>query len=134
VLAAWVLLIYIIKPDDVKTIPIIVYESKESGISNIKKCVILSITVLCIIGFATSSWTNNIFGDVSIISILYMAIMFGTGLLTEIDFNSLSWHTLVLVGGGNILGKCIESSGLLSFIANGIIKGIKFLIILIIYL
>lgn len=107
VVSAWLVLMYIIKPDDVKSIPVIVYEKGTSGISSIKKYVILSFTLLCIIGFATSSFTNNIFGDVSIISILYMAIMFGTGLLTEIDFNSLSWHTLVLVGGGNVLGKFI---------------------------
>ena len=36
------------------------------------------------------------------------------------DFNSLSWHTLVLVGGGNVLGKAVESSGLLEYIADGI--------------
>lgn len=39
------------------------------------------------------------------------------------DFNALSWHTLFLVGGGNVLGKAIQSSGLLGFISTGITIG-----------
>ena len=42
--------------------------------------------------------------------------------LLQVDFNSLSWHTLVLVGGGNVLGKAVETSGLLEYIADGIIS------------
>ena len=42
-------------------------------------------------------------------------------MLTEVDFNSMSWHTLFLVGGGNVLGKAIESSGLLEYLSTGII-------------
>ena len=47
--------------------------------------------------------------------------MFGSGMLTEVDFNSLSWHTLFLVGGGNVLGKAVQVSGLLEYLADGII-------------
>jgi len=50
--------------------------------------------------------------------------MFGTGMLTEVDFNSLSWHTLFLVGGGNVLGKAVQVSGLLEYLAEGIIDAL----------
>lgn len=30
--------------------------------------------------------------------------MFGTGMLSQFDFNSFSWHILFLIGGGNVLG------------------------------
>ena len=39
------------------------------------------------------------------------------------DFNSLSWHTIFLVGGGNVLGKAVSSSGLLRYISTGITAG-----------
>jgi len=50
--------------------------------------------------------------------------MFGTGMLTDVDFNSLSWHTLFLVGGGNVLGKAVQVSGLLEYLADGIIDAL----------
>lgn len=45
-------------------------------------------------------------------------------MLTEVDFNSLSWHTLFLVGGGNVLGKAVQVSGLLEYLADGIIEAL----------
>lgn len=63
-------------------------------------------------------------GDIGIISLCYLAIMFGSGMLTEVDFNSLSWHTLFLVGGGNVLGKAVQVSGLLEYLTDGIIEAL----------
>ena len=37
----------------------------------------------------------------------------GCGYITTPDFNSLSWDTLILLGGGLSLGVCVDSSGLL---------------------
>lgn len=45
---------------------------------------------------------------------------------TQVDFNSLSWHTIFLVGGGNVLGKAVSSSGLLGYISAGITEGNQF--------
>jgi phosphate transporter len=45
------------------------------------------------------------------ISLTFVFFMFGTGILTDVDFNSLSWHTLFLIGGGNVLGTAVTSSG-----------------------
>lgn len=35
----------------------------------------------------------------------------------------MSWHTLMLVGGGNVLGKAIASSGLLGYLSDAITLG-----------
>jgi di/tricarboxylate transporter len=35
----------------------------------------------------------------------------------------LSWHTIFLVGGGNVLGKAVSSSGLLGYISADITSG-----------
>jgi len=37
-----------------------------------------------------------------------------------VDFNSFNWHTLFLLGGGNVLGKAIESSRLLDYIVDAL--------------
>ncbi len=65
-----------------------------------------------------SAETQNIFGDIGIIALLFLSVVFGSGMLSEVDFSSLSWSTLMLVGGGNVLGKAIDSSGLLVKIAG----------------
>jgi di/tricarboxylate transporter len=41
----------------------------------------------------------------------------------QVDFNSLNWHTIFLVGGGNVLGKAVSSSGLLAYISADITRG-----------
>ena len=78
----------------------------------------ICMSILCILLFATSSLTTSIFGDIGIIATSFLVIMYGSGMLTEVDFNSMSWHTLVLVGGGNVLGKAVQTSGLLAFLTR----------------
>jgi phosphate transporter len=114
----WILIIVVEKPDDVVAIPVIVYE--RSSVIGKRNMAVMFLSLLTIVLFATSALTVDIFGDIAIISLCFVAVMFGSGLLSEVDFNSLSWHTLVLVGGGNVLGKAVESSGLLAYIAEGI--------------
>jgi phosphate transporter len=114
----WILIIVVEKPDDVVAIPVIVYE--RSSVIGKRNMAVMFLSLLTIILFATSALTVDIFGDIAIISLCFVAVMFGSGMLSEVDFNSLSWHTLVLVGGGNVLGKAVESSGLLAYIAEGI--------------
>lgn len=41
---------------------------------------------------------------VGIISMCLMVMLFGSGILNQYDFNSMSWHILFLIGGGNVLG------------------------------
>lgn len=119
-IATWMFMIQMIDPSDVPSIPFVVNDT-ETTISSKKSVIIIIITGITVIMFATSSMSNNIFGDISIISLGYVSIMFGSGMLTEVDFNSLPWHTLILIGGGNVLGKAVDSSGLLEYIVNGIV-------------
>ena len=114
----WLLIIVVEKPDDVASIPVIVYE--RSSVIGKRNMTVMAISLLTILLFATSSLTSHIFGDIAIISLCFVALMFGSGMLSEVDFNSLSWHTLILIGGGNVLGKAVESSGLLTYLTLGI--------------
>jgi phosphate transporter len=48
--------------------------------------------------------------------------MFGTGMLSQFDFNSFSWHILFLIGGGNVLGEAVSRSGLLNTLSQSLIQ------------
>ena len=122
VIISWLAIILIIKPDDIEKIPIVVYEL--GNVFGKRNTSVLILSIITMVLFATSSLTINIFGDIGVISLCYTCIMFGSGMLTEVDFNSLSWHTLFLVGGGSVLGKAVQSSGLLQEIAVTITNGL----------
>ena len=114
----WLLIIVVEKPNDITSIPVIVYD--RNSVVGKRNMTVMIISLFTILLFATSSLTSHIFGDIAIISLCFVAFMFGSGMLSEVDFNSLSWHTLILVGGGNVLGKAVESSGLLTYLTAGI--------------
>lgn len=79
---SWGLIIAIMKPDDIQSIPVIVYEpSKSFGKRNVA---VVTLSLITIFLFAVSSWTKNWIGDVSIIGLAFVGIMFGTGMLTEV--------------------------------------------------
>jgi len=119
-LICWFLLMKAFEPNDVTTIPVVVYQIQEHGQRQSRALLLLSLT--CMILFATSSETDYIFGDIGVIALIFLSTVFGTGMLSEVDFSSLSWSTLMLVGGGNVLGKAIASSGLLVKLAAIVIK------------
>lgn len=101
------MIIHRFPPDDIQSIPIIVFERYGYGVK--RNYVMVLMSVLCVLLFATSNLTTSLFGDIGIIATSFLVIMYGSGMLTEVDFNSLSWHTLILVGGGNVLGKAVRT-------------------------
>jgi phosphate transporter len=83
VLLSWSLLLLVFQPDDLKAIPIIVYERKNT-IMGKRNVAVLVLSLLCIALFASSSLTKSAFGDIGIVSLLYITVMFGSGMLTEV--------------------------------------------------
>ena len=119
---SWLFIILVINPNDITCVPVIVYErGRQLGKRDIA---IISLSLFTIILFSGFNYLKEIFGDIGIISLCFVSFMFGTGMLSEVDFNSLSWHTLFLVGGGNVLGKAIASSGLLGYLSDQITRGL----------
>lgn len=115
---AWLLLILIVNPDDVPSIPVIVYE--RTNVFGKRNTTVMVLSLLTLLLFAFFNFFKDVFGDIAIVSLCFICSMFGTGMLSEVDFNSMSWHTLFLVGGGNVLGKAIASSGLLGYLSDAI--------------
>lgn len=98
----WLYLIWQMQPNDAQFIPQIVYDQSRK-VDRVHVVVII-LTLVTIGMWATFSLTSTTFGDLGIISLLFMVVMFGTGILSQFDFNSFSWHILFLIGGGNVLG------------------------------
>ncbi|SCV03946.1 LAME_0H14510g1_1 [Lachancea meyersii CBS 8951] len=77
---------------------------------------------LCTIGtiilWCMAKQLTGVFGEMGIISIIPILLLFGTGMLSSSDFNSFMWTIVVLAMGGTTLGKAVTSSGLLESIAS----------------
>lgn len=109
-------------PVDVEEIPTVVHQTNSRMGGSKQSGVLILLSALCVLMFATSSLTKGVFGDIGIISLCFLVTVFGSGLLTEVDFNSMSWHTLCLVGGGNVLGKAVADSGLLLYLSRWVLR------------
>lgn len=68
ILITWCVIIAIIKPDDVKSIPIIVHD-KEQTLGR-KKMAIIALSIIVIMFFATSVLSKNVFGKTILYSLL----------------------------------------------------------------
>jgi phosphate transporter len=116
----WMFLLWVFEPKDARYIPQIVYDQKQKVTS--MHVSIIALTLLTIFLWATLSFTGPTFGDLGIISLMLMFILFGTGMLSQFDFNSFSWHILFLIGGGNVLGDAVQRSGLLDTLSHSLIR------------
>ncbi|KAG0167080.1 low-affinity phosphate transporter [Apophysomyces sp. BC1034] len=78
------------------------------------------VTLITIILWCLAHTYESTFGDMGVIAIIPLIAFFGTGLLTKDDFNGFLWNVIMLAMGGIVLGKAVESSGLLHTIAGEI--------------
>lgn len=78
---------------------------------------IVAVSIGTIFLWCFGSRLEGVFGEMGIIALLPLILLFGPGLLTTEDFNNYPWNIVVLAMGGTALGKAVASSGLLSTIA-----------------
>lgn len=58
---------------------------EERKVFTKKNIAVIVLSLMTIILFATSQWTEEAFGDIAIISLSFVAVMFSTGILTEVN-------------------------------------------------
>ncbi|KAI9319000.1 Sodium:sulfate symporter transmembrane region-domain-containing protein [Dichotomocladium elegans] len=85
-----------------------------------KQLFVVAVTITTIGLWCCAQSIDGWLGDMGIIAILPLVLFFGTGLLTKDDFNNFLWNVVMLAMGGIVLGKAVESSGLLKTIATTI--------------
>ncbi|KAG2228175.1 hypothetical protein INT45_009222 [Circinella minor] len=89
---------------------------------------VLLITFTTIALWCLAHSFEEILGDMGVIALIPLVAFFGTGLLTKDDFNHFLWTVIMLAMGGIVLGKAVESSGLLHSIAihiQNMVKGLS---------
>ena len=82
-----------INPNDVKSVPVIVYE-RDRHIGR-RDTAIIVLSLLTIILFASFYYFKNIFGDIGILSLCFVSVMFGTGMLSEVSTLTMSLPSTV---------------------------------------
>lgn len=117
---SWLFLLWAFDPQDCDYIPQIVYDRNQK--ISTYHIVVVSSTLVTILAWATFTFTAPEFGDLATISLIFMFFMFGSGMLTQFDFNSFTWHILLLIGGGNVLGEAVKSSGLLASLSAKVVQ------------
>ena len=78
----------------------------------------IALTILAVALWVASSFTSIMGKDIGMVSFLIIVLFTGTGLVSKAEFERLPWALVVLIAGGNCLGKAIESSKLLDIIAG----------------
>lgn len=115
-LAAWAGLIYLFQP--FQNVAFIPHQVVTSVRKPMKKEIYL-VSVVCLI--TVTLWClppRLIFGDTGIIALIPIVVFFGVGVLKKDDFNSLPWHLMFLLAGGNMLGQCARDSKLLEIVSG----------------
>lgn len=118
VVATWALILVVWKPfKDVSSIPLQVVHV-EAG----KEATVLDRMVVVLVSCVTVAlWIlspNFLFGDTGVVALIPIVVFFGTGILAKEDFNTLSWHLMFLLAGGNMLGLCAHDSRMLDILVS----------------
>lgn len=122
IFAIWLLLLLTFPPDN--NLKILQYHPISDPFT-IQQWYITFVTIFTITLWCLANQLKDTFGEMGIISIIPMLLLFGTGILDSDDFNNFMWTIVILAMGGTTLGKAVTSSGLLSTIASVIKDSIE---------
>lgn len=119
--ASWLLILWIWKPfEAVAYIPLQVTRTDANPRNKPRRGEVLFVLIVSgatvILWCLPASW---FFGDTGIIALIPIVLFFGVGVLKKEDFNTLSWHLMFLLAGGNMLGVCARDSHMIDLIADG---------------
>ncbi|RNF04406.1 putative sodium/sulfate symporter [Trypanosoma rangeli] len=120
IIAAWAIILVVWKPfKDVKGIPLQVVSTepgKDPSVAD--RVLVVVVSLITIILWVISP--EVLFGDTGVVALIPIVVFFGTGILAKEDFNTLSWHLMFLLAGGNMLGLCAHDSKMLDILANNL--------------
>lgn len=118
VFVAWLIVLVVWEPfKNVPYIPLqVVNSAADRQVSFATRAIVVSISAITIILWVLPA--NLFFGDTGIVALIPIVVFFGIGILSKEDFNTLSWHLMFLLAGGNMLGLCARDSHLLDIIAS----------------
>jgi phosphate transporter len=122
ILLIWLLLLVTFRPGKGTTIvPVRPVQDPFTGIDWFVSLVTIGTIVL----WCFSHELEWLFGHMGVIAIIPIVLFFGLGILTKEDFNNFPWTIIILAAGGLVLGKSVDSSGLLHTVAGEISRGVQ---------
>ncbi|ANB15340.1 Pho91p [Sugiyamaella lignohabitans] len=75
-------------------------------------------------------------GEMGVLALVPVVLLFGPGLLSSADFNNFLWTIIALAMGGIALGKAVSSSGLLAAIAlqiEALVRGMSLFNVMLVF-
>ncbi|KAG8345072.1 SPX domain [Trypanosoma vivax] len=118
VLISWAIILAVWKPfEKVSSIPLQVVNA-EAGkeVTLLQQVTVLVVSLVTIVLWILPP--HLLFGDTGVVALIPIVVFFGGGILAKEDFNTLSWHLMFLLAGGNMLGLCASDSKMLDIIAD----------------
>lgn len=97
---------------------------------------VLFTTVLTIVIWCFAKPLEPYTGSMGVLAFVPLVLLFGPGCLTATDFNNFMWTIVALAMGGVVLGKAVDSCGLLANAASKVehaVSGFPFFIIVLIF-
>lgn len=93
---------------------------QNTGPIPFKGYMVILASVASVILWFCSQWLQPYTGPIGMLSVVPILLFFGTGLLGKDDWEGLPWALLMLLAGGSVIGKAVQSSKLLSMISSAI--------------
>ncbi|KAJ1965814.1 low-affinity phosphate transporter [Dipsacomyces acuminosporus] len=116
-LGIWALLLAVYRPHE--STPSIHRTRFTSEKLNARQIYVCLVCVLTIVLWCFESSLAFIFGDMGIVAIIPLVLLFGfPKILSKEDFNNFLWTVVILAMGGIALGRAVDSSGLLHELAS----------------
>ncbi|KAJ2458274.1 low-affinity phosphate transporter [Coemansia sp. RSA 2424] len=115
----WGLLLAVYRPH--KTTPSIHQTRFTSETLGARQLYVCGVCILTILLWCFESSLAFLFGDMGIVAIIPLVLLFGfPKILSKEDFNNFLWTVVILAMGGIALGRAVDSSGLLHELASRI--------------
>ncbi|CUF95390.1 sodium/sulphate symporter, putative [Bodo saltans] len=119
-LGAWWLLLWWFNPfEHVSYIPLQVTSTHNANIRtprSVETIFVVTVSLITVVLWCLPA--SLLFGDTGIIALIPIVLFFGVGVLKKEDFNTLSWHLMFLLAGGNMLGVCARDSHMVDLVAS----------------
>ena len=112
------LCLVLLRHEDIQPIPPILYEQRKVGSQDV---LVIACTLLSVFLWCSLSAARHIFGVMATVAIIPLVVFFGCGLLNVTDVRNFSWHLILLICGGNVLGEAVRSSRLLALLTDPLI-------------
>jgi len=86
---------------------------------------IIFVLIITVLFWCFFKLFSNLWGCLGTIGLIPVIAFYATGVLVQEDLGKMNWTILLLLGGGEVLGRAIQDSYLLDILANRIKNGLQ---------